>query len=43
MERVLAASAAADLAGAARGDQVERLCKDAYMMFYQSPDVRMYR
>lgn len=45
VERVLAASAAADLPGGARpkGDQVERLCKDAYMMFYQSPDVRMYR
>ena len=25
------------------GDQAKRLVSDAYMCFYQSPDVRMYR
>ena len=25
------------------GDQAKRLVSDAYMCFYQSPDVKMYR
>jgi hypothetical protein len=46
VERILSESGASDLKagrGGALGEQGKRLCSDAYMCFYQSPDVRMYR
>ena len=46
VEKILSDSGAADFKAnrsGAMGEQVKRLVSDAYMCFYQSPDVRMYR
>lgn len=45
VERVLSEAGAEDFRAGrgGQGEQVKRLVTDAYMCFYQSPDVRMYR
>ena len=46
VEKILSESSSADFKSSranSMGEQVKRLCSDAYMCFYQSPDVRMYR
>ena len=46
MERILSDVGASDVKNnpnVVLGDQAKRLVSDAYMCFYQSPDVRMYR
>ena len=46
LERIMSETFAEDLRGnpsMALGDQAKRLVSDAYMCFYQSPDVKMYR
>ena len=46
VEKILSESSSVDFKSSkanSMGEQVKRLCSDAYMCFYQSPDVRMYR
>ena len=46
VERILSEVGAGDVKNnpnVVLGDQAKRLVSDAYMCFYQSPDVRMYR
>ena len=46
VEKILSESSSTDFKSSranSMGEQVKRLCSDAYMCFYQSPDVRMYR
>jgi len=46
VERILSEAGAGDVKNnpnVVLGDQAKRLVSDAYMCFYQSPDVRMYR
>ena len=46
VERILSDVGASDVKNnpnVVLGDQAKRLVSDAYMCFYQSPDVRMYR
>ena len=46
VEKILSEAGAAEVRNSANlvlGDQAKRLVSDAYMCFYQSPDVRMYR
>ena len=46
LEKIMSETFAEELRGnpnMALGDQAKRLVSDAYMCFYQSPDVKMYR
>eukprot|EP00092_Neocalanus_flemingeri_P002451 GFUD01002621.1.p1 GENE.GFUD01002621.1~~GFUD01002621.1.p1 ORF type:complete len:843 (+),score=248.73 GFUD01002621.1:275-2530(+) len=46
VEKILSEAGAGEVKNSANlvlGDQAKRLVSDAYMCFYQSPDVRMYR
>jgi len=46
VEKILSEAGASEVRNSPNlvlGDQAKRLVSDAYMCFYQSPDVRMYR